>query len=188
MQADKQQTIATRQTWETPMRKRIVSTGLIIGGVLVATSVSGAIVGSTTNVRVIEVTRKTTATREQIWELWADVPNRTRWDSDLEYAKLDGPFRAGSMGEVKLEGQPARKFLITHCEPLQGYTDRFFLPFYAKMHWHHTIKETGGGREVTFRIEVSGPSALILAPIMRSILRDSLPPSIDKLVSLAEEA
>jgi hypothetical protein len=29
---------------------------------------------------------------------------------------------------------------------------------------------------------------LILAPIMRNILRDGLPPSVDKLVSLAEEA
>jgi hypothetical protein len=56
------------------------------------------------------------------------------------------------------------------------------------MDWHHTIRETAGGREVAFRIEVSGPAALILAPIMRNILRDGLPPSVDKLVSLAEEA
>ena len=170
------------------MRKRRVRTGLIIVGVLVVVAVSGAVVGNTTNVPVIEVTRETTATREQIWELWADVPNRTRWDADLEYAKLHGPFRAGSTGEVKLEGQAARKFLITYCEPLQGYTDRFFLPFYGKMDWHHTISETKGGREVTFKIEVSGPSAFILAPIMRNILQDDLPPTVDKLISLAEEA
>ena len=137
---------------------------------------------------VIEVTRETTATREQIWKLWADVPDRTRWDAGLEYATLNGPFQTGSTGEVKLEGQPARKFLITYCEPLEGYTDRFFLPLYGKMDWHHTIEETKGGREVTFRVEVSGPSALILAPIMRKILQDDLPPTVDKLVSLAEEA
>ena len=52
---------------------------------------------------------------------------------------------------------------------LEGYTERFFLPFYGKMGWHHTIRETKDGREVTFKIEVSGPSALILAPIMRNI-------------------
>ena len=149
---------------------------------------SGAIVGTTTSVAVIEVKRETTATREQIWELWSDVPNQTRWDRDLEYAILDGPFRTGSTGEVKFKGQPPRKFLITYCEPLEGYTDRFFLPFYGKMDWHHTIEEIGGGREVAFRIEVSGPAALILAPIMRDILRDGLPPTLDKLVSLAEEA
>jgi len=116
------------------------------------------------------------------------VPDRTRWDADLEYARLDGPFRAGSTGEVKLNGQPARKFLITYCERLEGYTDRFFLPFYGRMDRHHTISETRGGREVTFRIEVSGPTALILAPIMRNILQDDLPSSVDKLLTLAEEA
>jgi hypothetical protein len=170
------------------VKKRTARTGLVVIVVLVAVAVSGVIVGTTTSIAVIEVKRETTATREQIWELWADVPNRTRWDRDLEYAKLDGPFRMGSTGEVKLRGQPPRKFLIIHCEPLEGYTDRFYLPFYGKMDWHHTIKETGGGREVAFRIEVSGPAALILAPIMRSILRDGLPPSVDKLVSLAEDA
>jgi hypothetical protein len=155
---------------------------------LVAVVTVGVVIGSTTSVPVMEVTRETTATREQVWELWADVPSRTRWDADLEYARLDGPFRAGSTGEVKLEGQPARKFLITHCKPLEGYTDRFFLPLYGKMDWHHTIRETKDGLEVTFKIEVSGPSALILAPIMRNILQDDLPPTVDKLVSLAEKA
>ncbi len=170
------------------MRKRTIRTGLGIVGVLVVVAVSGAVIGSTTNVQVIEVTRETTAAREQVWKLWADVPGRTRWDTDLEYARLDGPFQTGSTGEVKLEGQPARKFLITYSKPMEGYADRFFLPFYGKMDWHHTIKETNGGREVTFRIEVSGPSALILAPIMRIILQEDLPPTVDKLVSLAEEA
>lgn len=35
-------------------------------------------------------------------------------------------------------------------EPLEGYTDRFYLPLSGKMDWHHTIRETEGGREVTF--------------------------------------
>jgi hypothetical protein len=96
------------------VKKRTARTGLVVIVVLVTVAVSGAIVGTTTSIAVIEVKRETTATREQIWELWADVPNRTRWDRDLEYAKLDGPFRTGSTGEVKQRGQPPRKFLVNH--------------------------------------------------------------------------
>ena len=70
---------------------------------------------------------------------------------------------------------------------MKGYTDQFILPFYGKMNWHHTIEETERGRQVTFKIEVSCPSALILAPIIRNILQDELPPTVDKLISLAEE-
>ena len=158
-----------------------------MGGVLGAVAIPGAVIGATTSVPVTEVTRKTTATRERVWELWADAPNRTRWDEDLEYAKLDGPFQTGSTGEVKLKGQPVRRFLITRCEPLEGYTDRFFLPLSGKMDWHHTMRDIEGGLEVTFEIEVSGPTALILAPIMKHILRNDLPPAVDKLVFLAEE-
>jgi len=170
------------------VRKTIVRTGLIILGVLFMVAIPGAIIGSTTNVPVIEVTRTTMATREQVWDLWADVPNRTKWDADLEYAKIDGPFQTGSTGEVKLKEQPARRFLITDCKPLEGYTDRFFLPLYGKMDWHHTMRDTKDGLQVTFRIEVTGPSALILAPVLKQILEDELPPAVDDLIALAEEA
>lgn len=73
-------------------------------------------------------------------------------------------------------------------EPLEGYTNRFYLPLSGKMDWHHTIRETEGGREVTFEVEVSGPSASILDPIMRDILHDDPPPTVEKLVSLADRA
>src|SRR5215208_3121548 len=95
-------TLRTTERGNAVMRKRMVRTGLITAGALVVVPIPGVVIGSSTNVPVIEVTRTTTATREQVWELWADVPNRTRWDTDLEYAKLDEPFQTGSTGEVKL--------------------------------------------------------------------------------------
>lgn len=70
---------------------------------------------------------------------------------------------------------------------MEGYTDRFFLPLGGKMDWKHTMRETEGGLEVAFEVEVSGPTALILAPVMKGILRRELPPTVDKLVPLAEK-
>ncbi len=78
--------------------------------------------------------------------------------------------------------------MITDCKPLEGYTDRSFLPLYGKMDWHHTMRDTKDGLQVTFRIEVTGPSALILAPVLKQILEDELPPAVDDLIALAEEA
>ena len=48
------------------MRRKTAQTGLVVGVVLVAVAVSGAIVGTTTSVAVIEIKRETIATREQI--------------------------------------------------------------------------------------------------------------------------
>lgn len=135
---------------------------------------------------VITVTRKTTAEPQAIWELWADVPNRTRWDESLEHIRLEGPFQSGATGTVKLKGQPERKFEVLHCEPLQAYTDRFFLPTGGKMDWAHTIREVDHEREVTFDVSVIGPTSPLLGLVLRKILRRELPPTVDKLIGLAE--
>lgn len=136
---------------------------------------------------IITVTRKTTAKPEAIWELWAKVPERTRWDDSLERAQLDGPFQLGMVGVVKLKEQPERPFEILDCVPLQKYTDRFFLPLGGKMGWVHTITEVEGGHEVTFDVSVRGPTSFILEPLMKKILDRELPLTVDQLVAIAEK-
>jgi uncharacterized protein YndB with AHSA1/START domain len=135
---------------------------------------------------VISVTRRTSARPEDIWALWADVPNRTRWDDSLERATIDGPFRSGATGVVSLKGQPERRFEVVRCVPPSAYTDRFFLPMAGKMDWNHSIKEVEGEQEVTFDVSVAGPMSLILGLIIRRILQRELPPTVDRLVALAE--
>ena len=47
------------------------------------------------------VRHKTRATKNQIWKLWADVPNWPLWDKDVESAELFGEFKAGTTGIMK---------------------------------------------------------------------------------------
>jgi len=137
-------------------------------------------------VHVISVTGRTAATPEAIWRLWADVPNRTRWDDALERITLEGRFRSGAAGVVKLRGQPERRFEVVQCVPPQAYTDRFFLPLGAKMDWAHIISAVDGERAVTFDVSVTGPTSPILAPVLRRILRRELPSTVHKLIALAD--
>jgi hypothetical protein len=137
--------------------------------------------------QIITVTRTTTARPEAIWDLWANVEMRTRWDESLERVSADGPFQRGMSGMVKLKGQPPRRFEILECLPLQRYTDRFFLPMGGKMDWVHRITEGEGGRQVIFEVSVLGPTAFLLGPIMKSILNRELPPTVEKLIALAEK-
>lgn len=170
------------------MRRRTKVLGSIVVGL--ATIVAGAIVvGQTTTLHVLTVTRQTSASEQAVWELWADVPERTRWDGALAAASVDGPFELGATGEVELVDQPARRFEIIAYDPPTAYTDRFFLPAGGKMDWHHSVVDRGdGSRDVTFRIEVGGPTAVALLPVLKMILREELPPTVDKLVDLAEQS
>ncbi|WP_331744666.1 SRPBCC family protein [Kitasatospora sp. NBC_01300] len=135
---------------------------------------------------VITVTRHAEAAPETIWGLFADVPARTRWDDSLERADIRGPFRLGASGTVKLKGQPERRFEILECEPPTRYTDRYFLPMGGRMDWIHAVSETATGCDVTFDIHVNGPTSFILRPVMKRILGRALPPTVDKLVAVAE--
>lgn len=40
----------------------------------------------------------------QIWQVWADVNNWHLWDTDIEYAHLDGPFAKDSAFSLKPKG------------------------------------------------------------------------------------
>jgi hypothetical protein len=135
---------------------------------------------------VITVRRRTTAGPEAIWKLWQDVPSRIQWDDSLQYARLDGPFRAGAVGVAKLKDQPERRFEVLQCIPPRMYTDRFFLPMGSKMDWLHTVSDVDEDHDVTFDVSVHGPTSLILAPILKRILMRALPPTVDKLIVLAE--
>ena len=160
-----------------------------VGLGVVVLGAAAAAVGALTTIQVATVTRTTTASPDAIWSLWADVPNRTRWDSGLVWARIDGPFQQGATGEVRLKDQPTRRFEVIDARPPRRYTDRFFLPMGTSMDWHHSIDELGDNRrQVTFRVEVSGPTALILAPIAKSILGEELPQTVDRLTAIAEGA
>jgi hypothetical protein len=164
---------------------------LLLGAVAAATAlIAGlAVLGQSRTTHVITVARPTTASPQAIWQLWADAPNRTRWDAGLEWARLDGRFERGATGEVKLHGQPPRRFEIIEHRPPNQYTDRFFLPLGTTMDWHHLIEERAENtRQVTFRVVVQGPSSLLLTPVLRNILDEELPATVDNLVKLAEQA
>ena len=167
------------------------SAKILLGvGLGIVTLAAGLVaVGTSRTTHVLTVSRTTTASPEAIWNLWADVANRTRWDEGLEGARIDGPFQQGASGEVKLRDQPPRRFEVIECQPMRRYTDRFFLPMGTTMDWHHSVEERGHSqRQVTFQVVANGPTSLVLAPVLRRILQGELPQTVDNLINLAEHS
>jgi hypothetical protein len=117
--------------------------------------------------------------------LW-DFDNRKEWDSSLEWIESNGQFELGQTGLLKLKEQPPRKFKITEFEKYKLYTDRFYLPLGGKMDWIHTLEQTEDGVIVKWDIVVNGPSALMLLPIMRIMLKDELPKTVGKFIEIVE--
>jgi hypothetical protein len=145
-----------------------------------------ALIGTLNRIKIIKVEQIShNASLEELWKLW-DFDNRKEWDSSLEWVDANGQFELGQTGLLKLKEQPPRKFKITEFEKYKLYTDRYYLPLGGKMDWVHTLEQTENGIIVKWDIAVNGPSALMLLPVMRIMLKDELPKTVRKFIEIAE--
>ena len=133
-----------------------------------------------------EVTRKTTATREQIWKLWTDVANWSSWDKEVETAELFGEFKTGTKGILKPAGGPKTSFIMTECTDFISFSDRSFLPL-CKMDFIHKMQETKDGVEVTHKIVMTGLMTFLFSKVIGSKIEIGLPVAVEKLIEIAEK-
>ncbi len=132
------------------------------------------------------VKKETKARPEQIWRLWENVAGWPKWDKELEWAKLDGPFVKGARGELKPKGWVKSAFVTTEVRPNILFSDETKMPF-TRLKFHHSIEKVSENRyAVTHRVEAEG----LLAPLLRFTLRKKLvkglPRAMDKLIAMAE--
>ena len=113
----------------------------------------------------VEISRQTTAKKEQIWDLWADVAHWNRWDSTVERSELYGDFSVGSKGAVKPVGGPKYKFVIADCKPLETFTNRSYLPL-CKADFMLILDETQDGLLITYKVEMTGFLTFFFSMIM----------------------
>ncbi len=133
-----------------------------------------------------EVTRKTRATKEQIWKLWADVPNWNVWDAEVETTELFGEFQTGTKGTLKPTSGPKTKFKMTECAKFKSFTNRNFLPL-CQMDFIHIMTETKDGLEITHKVVMTGFMIFLFSRVIGTKIKVGLPIAVEKLIELAEK-
>ncbi len=128
----------------------------------------------------------THATPKQIWALWSDPQTWPVWDSELEWVKIDGPFVEGSTGTMKPREGPVVKFVLTHVEENQQFSDRANLPL-TKIAFSHRyeVSEDGRGR-IVHKVEMNGLLTPLFSRVIGNKIRMHLRGAMEKLSSLAE--
>jgi hypothetical protein len=135
----------------------------------------------------IEISRQTTAKKEQIWNLWADVANWNSWDSTVTKSELYGDFNVGTKGMVKLAVGPKSNFVITDCKPFDTFTNRSFLPL-CKVDFTLTLVETQNGTLVAYSQKMTGLLTFLFSKMFGKKMEQGLSTGIDDLVRNAEKS
>jgi hypothetical protein len=97
---------------------------------------------------------------EQVWQVWTDVNRWHTWQTDIEYARLDGVFAPGSTFTLKPKGGPRVNIEIVTAEPNRRFTDLTRFPG-ARMYGDHEFVAQGDALEIRTTMRVAGPLAFV---------------------------
>lgn len=132
-------------------------------------------------------TRSSVASPDLFFAKWVDHDTWPEWSPDTEWARADGPVRAGTRGVLKPVGGPRTKFTISECEEDHVYTDISAFPG-AGLTFRHTVQPTDSGSILTVRVWLEGPLAWLWARTACKGFATSVPKDLDRLIALVEAA
>jgi hypothetical protein len=136
---------------------------------------------------IYELSMVTSASKESIWALWANVGDWPVWDKELEWVTIDGAFKGGQTGKIKPKGAPGSRYVITDCVPFQRFSSQSKLPF-ATLFFDHIITPNNEGISVTHTIAIAGPLSGLFKRLLGKNLKNGLIAALPQLIGLAEKS
>lgn len=124
--------------------------------------------------------------KEDVWKVWTDVNNWPTWHGDLEYCKLEGPFKVGNFFMLKPKGVGAVKIMITDIQEGYSFTDCTSF-FGAKMIDTHALEETSEGLKLTNTLKVTGPLKWLWIKLVAQNVADTIPQETEALINLVRQ-
>ncbi|OMQ11679.1 SRPBCC family protein [[Flexibacter] sp. ATCC 35103] len=130
------------------------------------------------------VTKK--VTKEQMWNLFADVNNWHTWDTGIEYAKLEGNFEKGNHFLLRPKGGPNVKVELLEVVENKRFLDVTNFPL-AKMYDEHLFEETPDGLKITNIITVKGLLGFLWVKLVAKKIVDALPVDVQEQIKAASK-
>jgi hypothetical protein len=123
---------------------------------------------------------------EAVWSLYTDVAGWSRWAEDIVWARLDGPFQAGSHGRVRYRRTPSLRFTVVAAEAPRGYVTEVPL-LLVRLTFDHRLTTAEDGTRIVERISFSGPLGGLLGQIQGPRIERSWPTAMARLDALAQD-
>lgn len=125
-------------------------------------------------------------TKQQMWNLFADVNNWHTWDTGIEFAKLEGKFEKGNHFMFQPKGGPKLKIRIVEAVENKKFTDFTKFPL-AKMYGEHTFEDTSNGLKITTTMKVEGLLGFLWVKIVAQKIADALPADMKEQIKAASK-
>lgn len=131
-------------------------------------------------------TIETTASPENIWKIWTDVPNWYAWDAGLKQAEMSDNFDLNAKGIITSLENRKSKFKIVALEPGKSYTFKTKLPL-SGLYVKRTLEIKNGKTFFTHEVRFSGLTSGIFANMFGEKFKAMLPDVMNNVKKLAEK-
>jgi len=122
---------------------------------------------------------------EQVWKVWIDINQWHTWQSDIEYAKLEGEFKVGNTFLLKPKGGPRVNIEIIKVEPNRQFTDLMRFPG-AKMYGSHEFVIHGDELEIKTTMSIEGPLFFVWRKIVAEDVANGMMEQTESLIEKAK--
>jgi uncharacterized protein YndB with AHSA1/START domain len=122
---------------------------------------------------------------EQVWKVWTDLNQWHTWQSDIEYAKLEGEFKVGNTFLLKPKGGPKVNIEIIKVEPNRQFTDLTRFPG-AKMYGSHEFVIHGDELEIKTTMSIEGPLSFVWRKIVAEDVANGMMEQTEHLIEKAK--
>ena len=122
---------------------------------------------------------------EQVWKVWTDLNQWHTWQSDIEYAKLEGEFKVGNTFLLKPKGGPKVNIEIIKVEPNRQFTDLTRFPG-AKMYGSHEFVIHGDELEIKTTMSIEGPLSFVWRKIVTEDVANGMMEQTEHLIEKAK--
>jgi Polyketide cyclase / dehydrase and lipid transport len=130
------------------------------------------------------------APAQRVWDVWMDVADWPRWDSEVKQAKADGPLAVGVGGWVlPLRGLRSR-FTITEHQPCHRYALESAL-ILATLVVTRSLRVVNDGPSsavtvFTHEVRFVGPLGFLFAALLGPSFRNALPVVMGNIAQLVQ--
>jgi len=125
-------------------------------------------------------------TRQQLWQLVANINNWPKWHSNTKFALLHGDFVTGAHFDFQPQHGPKVTIRLVEVRTPQYYKDLTKFPL-AKMYGEHSYEDTPNGLKITITMSITGPLAWLWNKVVMQDIVKNLPNDVEAQMNAAKQ-
>lgn len=127
------------------------------------------------------------ARKKTVWDIYSNIESWPLWDHEIEDISLNGEFREGVQGKIKMGGQDILNYKITFSDPNKGFSEEAVIDeLKATVKFVHTFSDLPEGKTgIIHHITVLCPGKEEMEENIGNSISSGVPKAMESLARMA---